>query len=70
MAYGRALWPCSPITGMAANTSPAHSPVRRDASRRPIAAIPAAAAAMATADGSLVANSPGPATLTTGHMSR
>ena len=33
-------------------------------------AIPPAATAIATAEGSLVANSPGPASRTTGHMSR
>ena len=56
--------------GKAAKTSPAHRPARPGLSLRPIAATPSAAAAMAAAEGSLVANSPVPSTLATGHNSR
>jgi len=43
---------------------------RRDRRRRAIALTPSAAAVMASADGSLVATSPVPATRATGHSSR
>jgi hypothetical protein len=70
MAYGRASWPWRLTVGSAAKISPAHRPAWRDASLRAIAVTPAAAAAIATADGSLVTSSPVPATRTTGHSSR
>ena len=70
MPYGRASWPWALIMGKAANSSPAHSAALGEASLRAIAATPSAAAAMANADGSLVANSPVPRTLATGHSIR
>ena len=70
IAYGRASWACRLTVGSTAKTSPAHRAARREASRRAMAATPAAVAAMATAEGSLVTTSPVPATWTTGQISR
>ncbi len=67
-AYGRTSWPYQLICGSAANTSPANSPARGETNRRPIAVRPAAAAAIASADGSRVAVSPVPASRTSAHI--
>ncbi len=64
IAYGRASWPYRLTGGRTANTSPAASPARGDTSRPPSAATATAATAIATADGSLVASSPVPPSLT------
>ena len=69
-AYGRASCAWRVTSGIAANTSPAYRPARRERSRRAMAAMPRAAAAMAIAEGSLVSYSLEPAKWTTGHSSR
>ena len=68
-ANGRASWPNQLTAGTAAKLSPAASPAAGPTSRRPSAVIRPAAAAMASAEGSRRANSPLPASRTSGQMS-
>lgn len=68
IAYSRASCAYRLTWGRTANVRPAASPPSGDTSRRPSAATAAAAPAIASADGSLIASSPCPASRTTTQM--